>query len=75
MTITQVLWGLISFLFLISFFFVRSWLVKIDKSIEKVEKIKTDKAICNERHGEMKGRTDTLFKHKHAKDGGEVINP
>jgi len=75
MTVTQVLWGLISFLFVISFFFVRSWLIKIDKSIAKVETEKTDKSLCNERHGEMRGRTDTLFKHKHSKDGGEVIIP
>ena len=71
MTITQVLWGLISFLFIISFFFVRSWLIRIDKNIE----LKVDKDRCDERLKNVNGKADTLFKHKHAKENGEVIIP
>ena len=75
MTTTQVLWGLITIFFATMFFLARTWLLKTDARIEKVEDGKTDKALCLERHGQTNDKTDALFKHKHALKSGEVIIP
>lgn len=68
------LWGAISFLFVISGFFVKSWMIKLNKDVDKIEvrlnsKVTVD--TCVERTETLK----KLFKHKHSKPGGEVIIP
>ena len=76
--INQILWGIVSFLFVISFFFVKSWKANIDKDMDKI-KLKMDSKIsertCIERHSGVKEDTKALFKHKHSNPGGEVIIP
>jgi len=69
MTVTQLLWGLISFLFVISFFFVRYWLINNEKNLDK----KMDKDVCEVLHKDVRGRTNTLFKHEHASSGEVII--
>lgn len=74
----QLLWGAISFLFVISFFFVKSWFTNMNKDIDGLRlelKDKVTEDTCTERHGNRKKEAEALFKHKHSKPNGEVIIP
>ena len=81
MTTDQVLWGVNSFLFVILFFFVRTWVSNLKTLIEKAElniSRKLDTSICVERHNGMIKACDRMSKHTHTAiredgSGGEVI--
>ena len=66
----QLLWGINSALIVALGFFIRIWISRLEKDIEK----KVDLIMCTERHGDSTQKCATLFRHRHA-SSGEVIIP
>lgn len=66
----QLLWGINSALIVALGFFVRIWISRLEKDIEK----KVDTIMCTTLHGVSVQQCATLFRHRHA-SSGEVIIP
>ena len=72
-----VLWGACSVSAGVAVFFVKIWIGRLAKDIEKMEAElakKLDAILCDERHTRVESTCDKLFRHRHA-NTGEVILP
>ncbi len=66
----QLLWGINSALIVALGFFIRVWINRLEKDIEK----KVDVIMCAERHGDTVQKCSILFKHRHASSGEVIIS-
>jgi hypothetical protein len=76
LTEARVLWVTSSILLGATTFFIKAWVVRVEKRID----MKVDSLMCSERHALVREYIEKLQKHRHApvRDdgrGGEVILP